>query len=225
MLRAVSITMRNVPRRKLPITVPLLRKLCQLCATQGKIGLVIHNALLLGFFGLLRASNLCPHNSKHFDPSRHLTRGDVVLAAPGLILMLKWSKTMQVSHQPVCIPIPHMQDTLLDPVRWFQKMCQTIPCNNTAPLFTLPDGNPLTIRMLRDYFKVLISGLGLSTEQFSVHSLRRGGATATFRAGAEKIDIQRQGCWAGRTVMDYVSSAVPTDSSITAAFRAAVQSA
>ncbi len=225
MLRAVSITMRTVPRRKLPVTVQLLRKLCVLCSLQGKIGLVIHNALLLGFFGLLRASNLCPQSSNHFDTSRHLTRGDIVVAPPGLVLMLKWSKTMQVSNQPVCIPIPRMHDTLLDPVATFQKLCHIIPCSSDAPLFTLPDGKSLTIRALRNYFKVLIRGLGLSSDSYSVHSLRRGGATATFRAGAAQVDIQRQGCWAGRTVMDYISSAVPADSSITAAFKAAVDRA
>ena len=60
LLRAVSLTMRTPPLRRLPILPRLLHKLCSLCSSLGDLGLAMHVSLTLGFFGMLRQSNLAP---------------------------------------------------------------------------------------------------------------------------------------------------------------------
>ncbi len=183
MLRATSLTLRNIPQRKQPLTIDHLFTLCNLCKTQGTTGAVIRLGLLLGYFGFLRASNICPPNRKAFDGTRHITRGDITVAPPGLVLALKWSKTMQVMNQPTKIPIPAMTCEVIDPVRAHQDMCEKIPAQPHRPLLILPDGNILTISQFRSYLKALLRGAGLSTKLYSAHSLRRGGATTTHKAG------------------------------------------
>ncbi len=86
MLRATTITMRQIPNRKPPVTTQMMIRICELCDNQGVIGHIIKLALLLGFLGFLRASNLCPATVKSFDTTRHLTRADLTFTPPGLIL-------------------------------------------------------------------------------------------------------------------------------------------
>ncbi len=105
MIRASALTMRQIPNVKLPVNTQMLLKLCGVCERQGLVGLVVKVAILLGFFGFFRASNLCPYKVKDFDRSRNFTRGDVKVAPPGLIVQLKWSKSLQTAMQPKAIPI------------------------------------------------------------------------------------------------------------------------
>ena len=45
-------------------------------------------ALIFGFMGFLRVSNLAPYTADGFDRTRHITRGDVRVTKVGVVLML-----------------------------------------------------------------------------------------------------------------------------------------
>lgn len=81
MLRSLDITLRHTPKQRLPITWKILRQLCQVCDGLDTIGCVLKCALLFGFFGLLRQSNLAPRSPSLFDPTRHTCRGDLVFSS------------------------------------------------------------------------------------------------------------------------------------------------
>ena len=50
---------------------------------------------------LYMQSNLVPSSSSHCDPSRHICHCDIILASPGLIIFVRWSKTFQsISRAP-----------------------------------------------------------------------------------------------------------------------------
>ena len=63
-LRALPLTMNRFPKQKLPITLDLLLKLCQLSTPLGDIGKVLKCAFLFAFFGYLRQSNIASPLSK-----------------------------------------------------------------------------------------------------------------------------------------------------------------
>ncbi len=109
MLRAASLTMRDIPNQRGPIDITMLHQLCAICSTHGKVGLVIRMAILLAFFAFLRASNLCTRTTTSFDISRDLTRADVLVAPPGLNVRIKWTKTLQRPMQPLYIPVPRIK--------------------------------------------------------------------------------------------------------------------
>ncbi len=223
MLRATTITMRNIPNRRPPISTQMMQKLCEICDRQGSVGLVIKLAILLGFLGFLRASNLCPKSSQKFDTSRHLTRSDVRVTTKGLIVRLKWSKTLQSANQPLEIPIPELPVDTLNAVKAFKRLTQEVPAQAHKPLFVLPRGGHLVIGQLRRAFKALLKSAGFSQHGLTLHSLRKGGASESHAAGARYLDIQRQGAWTSSCFYDYITRTKPHDSTVCAALVQAAQ--
>ncbi len=223
MLWASSLTMRFVPQTKLAVTPFILNKLCKLCLSQGATGAVLRLAIILAFFAFLRASNLCPYKETDFDPTRHLTRGDLQVAPPGIVLQLKWSKTLQQAMQPKCIPVVQIKDSAMDAVHALNEMELMIPAHRDDPLLLLPNGKCLTVPKLRKAFAVLVSKAGLSKNQYSLHSLRRGGASSSYKNGASFIDIKRQGTWMGPTFFDYISQPIMQESTVCSALSKATR--
>ncbi len=146
-------------------------------------------------------------------------RDDVRVQPDALRVNLKWSKNMQASSQPKHIFVPTMSKKQIDPVSTYVNMCRAVPAQPTDPLFMLPNGNILTISVLRQQFKVLCTKIGLDAQKFSIHSLRRGGASHAHHAGAQSIDIQRHGAWASQVFWDYVVPLDHTKNSVSSALR------
>ncbi len=221
MLRAAALNMRTIPVRKLPIPVDILRSMCEMCEAQGVPGLVIKVGILLGYYGFLRASNICPKSARTFDLTRHLSRADIRFGSPGLLVRLKWSKTLQRAQQPTIIPIVTSPDPALDAVAAYARMIRAIPAHASMPALILPGGVILTIDKLRRAFAAIRDILGLPSHLFNLHSLRRSGATSAYHAGASYVDIQRQGCWSSSCFMDYLAKPAPHKSSVCNALRKA----
>ena len=206
MQRALPLTMRHTPKRSKPITMDMLRGLCAACDTLGDIGPIFKLAFVLAFFGFLRQSNLAPKHAGQFDATRHPTRGDLQVAPPGLLFHLKWSKTRQAAHVPEVIPIPSAPGQTVDPVAAYSRVLQTTPTRHTSdPLLMLPNRRVITTTALQRILKLLIAGMGHEAADYTMHSFRRGGATASYNAGVKYIDIKRHGTWASDSFWLYVA--------------------
>lgn len=222
MLRAVDITLPHVPNRRLPITEPMLIELCSLCDSQGVLGLVLKCAILLAFFGFLRQSNLAPKSTRDFDPTRHTCRADVLEHPPGLVIIMKWSKTLQLrASKPHLIPIPSISGHPLCPVRAYRAMIAAVPTTCAGdPLLLLPGNGrgprPLLLPNLRQSFQVLLTALGHDPTTYSLHSLWRGGATSAFRAGFDCVHVQRHGARKSDVFWQYIVSDAPHKSPVAA---------
>ena len=59
------------------VDVAMLRCMAEMALTLPG-GKIFKAVILMGFFALLRLTNLCPHSLTSFDPSRHLTGADFV---------------------------------------------------------------------------------------------------------------------------------------------------
>ena len=93
------------------IDTRLLEQICQTCDRTFQ-GHVFKVAYLLGFFAFLRLSNLCPHSAASFDILKHLTKGDVFFHNNGVKILIKWSKTLQLSNQAKLISLPLLNTSL-----------------------------------------------------------------------------------------------------------------
>ncbi len=217
MLRAIPLTKRHTSTQKLPLHKDHLTQMCIVLDQQGPMGLVIKCALLLGFNGFLRASNLCTPDAQKFDVHRHFARKDVVNTPQGLLITLKWAKNMQNNMQPNHIPIPAVQPAVIDPVTTFNHMCKIIPAPADGPLLVLPNSRPLTINKLRSTFKLLCKQIGCDHQLYSIHSLRRGGASHAHVHGAHHLDIQRHGAWSSTSYQDYIMHHNQQDSPVCSA--------
>ena len=204
-LRAVAITIRHTPVPKLAVTPDILRKVLKaLRATPDSQGVVL--AVILMFMGFLRQSSLTPLTVKAFDPSRHLTRGDIARTDLGLSLRIKWSKTIQRSCDMKTILIPPTADPDLCPIRAYAAYNVAFPSRGRhTPLLVYADNNPITTRYISRAWSRAVGEAGLPQAAYSLHSLRRGGASYTYNDAKAKLnDVMAQGTWKSLAVRDYI---------------------
>ena len=229
-LRSLKIAYETPPNRKRPLTLDQVRRLMDYCQLRGLLGFTLKLAIVLGFFALLRISNLAPPTVATFDPYRHSTRADLTLEAPGLQFAQRWAKNRQVllpDHEVPRIPIPRLQDDPLDPV---SIMVELFNLTSTAaphePLLLVPMVNGrhyvLDQCQLRSEFRQALVACDLDPRHYAIHSLRRGGATLLHAAGASVDDIKQQGLWRSEAVRQYIQDCTLTQSSVLDAFASAI---
>ena len=207
MLRAINMTLRHIPTKKLPITSELLQNICDICDKQSPYGITLKAAFLLLFFSFLRQSNLGPKSSKKFDHTRHLAVADLFFSPPGYVLFVKWTKTIQHGRY-VLLPVPQLSHRHC-PVKAIKKMLNQKPKNFTkqSPLFTMPNSNvPMTTCYLTEAFKIIMQALGAPPTAYSLHSFRRGGASEAYQAGVDYAQIKSHGIWQSDSFWGYIST-------------------
>ena len=135
MLRALDLTMPHRTNRRLPITQSMLLQLSQACHSLGTMGLVLKVALLFGYYGFLRQSNLAPRSVATFNPRYHTCRGDVLLRNPGVVVIIKWTKTLQRGERAHLVPLPARPGHPLCPLRAYNDMLKTCPTLSPSPIY------------------------------------------------------------------------------------------
>ena len=218
-LRAISITIRHCPDSKDGVPPLIVQAaLEQNASMQNRIP--THFAILLMYVGFLRQSNVLPPTKAAFDASRHLTWGDITITPQGLQVRIKWSKTIQRAADAKTILLPNTVNALLSPVTVFKALQEMHPNPPApqAPLLTFKDGNPITIRYMARRWALLIQLAGHSPQEYSLHSLRRGGAGFAYNVGGADInDVMTQGTWRSMAVRAYIK---PKDGKVNSVHRA-----
>ena len=211
MIRACHSTMHHVPLQRRPLTPDMIRELLSVSQNLVPHYCVFRCAILFAFFGFFRMSNLTPRSQKSFDPRKHTCRGDVFLADPGLAVLLKWSKTNQYGQNTELVPIPKSKDPVLCPVAAFDHMESQIPTlTSNQPLLSFPatpgePPRPVHPDWLNKMLRLSLDAMGLESQYFSFHSLRRSGATTCYQAGVEYSQIQKHGCWKSSAFWAYIT--------------------
>ena len=146
MLRALDITLRHTPAPKHPITQDILQELVHVSPDLNALGPAFKVAILFGYYGFLRQSNLAPRTPATFNPQRDICRGDVLENAPGLIVILRWSKTLQRGEKAHLVPLPHRPGHPLCPTQAYQDLLRITPTESpNHPILQVqaPTGAPL----------------------------------------------------------------------------------
>ena len=182
---------------------------------------------LLCFFSFLRLSNILPHTTKSFDPTRQLARGDFIVSHDNAVLLIKWSKTIQDRKQSVTIPLPNLGVSRLCPIKAISNMICLFPAEHDEPLFGILRPSmmvPLTDSVARKHLNKLISNkLGLQSP-LTFHAFRRAGAMWTFQNGVPLEHIMKHGTWKSDAVWTYLSSTPLSTSPVSLAFQASLHS-
>ena len=172
--------------------------------------LPLHLALVFGYFGYLRISNLAPDTIAGFDPSRNTCWSDVLLAKEGIMLILRWSKTLQAESGSTPIPLPAIPDSQLCPVLAWERYVGALPMvrePSSTPLLLavgIQSGKPIISHKLRAMFHRMVCHVGLGEAGHTPHSLRRGGATDSLALGVPLQHIKTQGTWPSSAVERYL---------------------
>ena len=148
---------------------------------------------------MLRKSQFANSSKKSFTSAEQFTRGDFLFTIQGMIVSIKWSKTMQKHNIILQVPLIRKSESVLCPVTAYSHMLNLIPAKASDPAFGLPDSKGSIVpfsklekyRLLRDLF----IKCQIPIEKFSFHSLRRGGTAFAASAGDTDSEICSIGHW------------------------------
>ena len=209
LLKGVSREKGLSVRRKLPISPDILLKIKLLLNFNNIDDSMFWAACTTAFFGFFRKSNLFPPSANKFDSSKHLCRSDFSLFPWGLLLNIKWSKTIQFKERTFQAPLPILPHHPLCPtaavVHAFALTSQASP-EGPAFLKVGPKGLiPFPPALFVNTLRALLSRLGLPANDFSGHSFRRGAASWAIQQGIPGEIIKIFGDWKSEAYLTYLS--------------------
>ena len=127
LLRGIKRVKGNSCAEKLPITIHML--FCIWCTLN--LCCSFHDsdwaACFTAFFGMFRKSNLLPYSASSFDSNKQLTKADFTFKSWGVLVYMKWSKTIQFRDRAVLIPFSFIPDSPLCPVQAIQHAFSFLP--------------------------------------------------------------------------------------------------
>ena len=124
MLKALERSIPNSPSFKGVFDIPTLRKIV-IASRSFEHPLVYRALYLLAFFGFFHISNLLPDKKSNFNIMKQLCRGDVIFEPTRAIIVIKWSKTIQVCKKGTFIVIPLIYPHPLCPVTALKELQAT----------------------------------------------------------------------------------------------------
>ena len=185
------------PRQSTPISILIRRQIASSLPLTGD-NLMIWAAMLLAYFGCLRASEYCfnpdvapPLSLSSFSFSSNPLTCSVRITSSKTSL-LGFTATVGCTGTVVC------------PVCSIRRYISASRVGSEPPFFRFTDGAPLTPWRFNLALKSIISNLGLNPDRFSSHSLRAGSATDAAASGLPGVVIKNMGHWSSDAYSRYV---------------------
>ena len=209
LLKGVSREKGLSVKRKLPISPEILLKIKSLLNFNLILDSMFWAACTTAFFGFFRKSNLFPPSATKFDNTKHLCRSDFSLFHWGLLLNIRWSKTIQFKERTFQAPLPLLKYHPLCPVAAVVHAFALTPlANSEGPAF-LKEGPrglvPISPELFVKILRGLLTHLGLAAHEFSGHSFRRGSASWAIQQGIPGEIIKILGDWKSDAYLAYLS--------------------
>lgn len=215
---SIKTNVRHQPTKRLPVSYQLLCDILSSLNSDPEAPTVAF-AIILMYFSFLRQSNLCPRNKSAFDSTRHLLRTDILPRHDALIVAIKWTKTRQGRHAS-SVAIPALPGAVTCPLAAWRAMLRHSPTSRSPqPLLSFRDATPLPLSYLKRVWSMALRDQGITHKLYTLHSLRRGGATDIYKSGTASIqEIQSHGDWRSDAVYAYLPND-PRNSRIPDIFR------
>lgn len=158
---------------------------------------MIWAAMLLGFYGFLRAGEVVVPSDTDFDPSQHLTYEDIAvdkIRDPSFVaVMIKQSKT-DPFRKGITVVIGRAVGPLCPLAAILSYMARRKP--GKGPLFWFENGRPLTRDRFVTKVREVLQQTDMEPKNYAVHSFRIGAATTAARKGIQgSLIIRTLGRW------------------------------
>ena len=194
----------HVPKKAHPITPSALKGIVRYLLSAGASTKVFVAALLIGYFTLLRQSNLVPLSAE-VESAHSLSFGDVVALPGTLLIRVLSTKTRSRGKAPAVFSLPMIPGSEFCPLNAWQKYAASVSLLPSSPAFVLPSGVPLTSPVLTAMLRLASTGLRSELRhEFSLHGLRRGAAQACESLGVPVEEIMEAGTWQSSCVYAYL---------------------
>ena len=189
------------------MTHEVLLKLVEHVDFSSELQAVAWVAVLVGFYLILRVSNLAPISRTQFSKRYCLTRSDVYWKKGFWTVGIRWSKTNQNMNKVVEAPLVPGRTKYICPQHWVTRMIKLIPAKPQEPLFLIREKGsrfPLTIGQINRLFKEWCKKADIPPGGYTSHCLRRGGLTWAHEAKITGETLQIMSDWASRAYMCYI---------------------
>lgn len=179
-LKGIQHTVKHTPNRAPPITPDILSQLVSVTDLGDGKEVTFMCAFLFTFFLFARVSNILPQAAYHFDKVQHLCRGDIFECRAGLLVLFKWSKTIQFGERRLMLPLVRLENNPICPVATYLRMISFYPAPPSASAFTCSSRRSNFVSMHKSEFiqflraKLAIVGVSFP-HLYRGHSVRRGG--------------------------------------------------
>ena len=192
-----------------PITPGILLRLSKVVDYKDQVEVIAWVGALLGFYMFLRRSNLVPEAMDKFDPQYQFTRADVNITSIHTAMMfeIRWSKTIQYRQRVLRLPVLPAANKAICPVFWVFQLLRVSPAGPTQPLLAIRHKGEIVslsayqlLSRLRKWLKLI----NLDDMKFTLHSLRRGGATFAYESNMEEDMIKLLGDWSSQAYRRYI---------------------
>ena len=193
-----------------PMTPELLLRISKVVNYKDDVELVAWVAVLLGFYMFMRCSNLVPDTMDDYNVNQQFCRVDLNITSSESVMMVevRWSKTVQFRQKILRYPVLPAQNKVVCPVYWTFHMINRIPAEPKDPAFMVYiKGQKLALsanQLIYRLRKWLILLGNVEPEVYSLHSLRRGGATFAYQCNIESEMIHTLGSWASDAYKCYI---------------------
>ena len=140
---------------------------------------------------MFHKSNLLPVSQSSFDPNRQLTEADFVFESWGVLVHMKWSKTIQFRERVVQIPFSYVSYSPLCPVQAICHAFSFLPSDkNCSQAFNYLDTQTLqpvcfTYAKFLKFLRTCLMNIGSdpTCTSYAGHSFHRGGTSFVFQSG------------------------------------------
>ena len=212
--RALPRSVRFEPNPALPITVDILKGICEFADTQGVMGVAFKTLCVISFHTLARLSSLVPSSRSKLDCTRTVLIEDVLSTQNGFEIIIKWSKVQQFLSQKLTLPLVEgrRQDGTCPAVALSKLLVGLLPgAPVSTPLFAwrelikgVPKFGYFTIPLARLWLRRALSNVGLDDGKYTFHSFRRGGCQYGYLKGADVGDLKFLGGWNSDAIQSYL---------------------
>ena len=195
-------------KRALPITPGILLSLFGVMDMSSPLHASLWCCFVSAFFLFARKSTMLPPTVASFTRKKHLTRGDFFRSEGALVVLIRWSKTLQLGERHLQVPLVEIPGSVLCPCRAFDHMVRLLTAEDVSPAFLhFVNGGLVSVchRVFVGTLGKLLRLAGVDARGFTGHSFRRGGASWAFQAGVPGELIQLHGDWRSDAYLKYLS--------------------
>ena len=201
--------MDHLVKQAEPITPELLVRISKVVNYTNQVDMVAWVAVLIGFTMFMRKSNLVPDNMDSFDGEHQFRRSDFNILDPNRPMMVevRWSKTNQFKNRILRVPVLPTRNKAICPVLWTHYMLSKVHAEPQDAAFTIYQDNEkkaLSANQLVARIRKWIKLLKMDESAYSLHSMRRGGATFAHQCNIQADMIKLLGDWASSAYQRYI---------------------
>ena len=202
--KGVARTSLHKPRQAPPLSIKDIKRVVNVFSNAGNNAYVFKAVTLISYFSLLRQSNLVLTGLAG-SPSHVLRQRDIEVVGSQLMITVRSTKTSSLPADRFTVCIPRISNKAYCPVAAWKKYFKSAPKNPNFPAFWISQGEPLNASLWTAVLRYALEQIRIEhPEEYTLHSLRRGGAQACHKRGLDPGLVKEAGRWKSDAVYKYI---------------------